>query len=188
MKKITGIIFVLSVLFFPALSNAQGGTIEHPLFMREYSAYVIGRLGREAKIRAALGKYILQNREKFAEGIGHHPGLLPGMFMLAGAERLNCVSGKYYRKLLTGLNNEERHTFYNTAEEYSWWVICIAGEEADTMNVKKMSPPIAFRQPDDTPDFIKAILKSELSPYLKEKEGKPSGGKELSFTGLKCDD
>ncbi len=188
MKKITGILFVLSVLFFPAVSRAQGGTIGHPLFMREYSAYVIGRLDHEADIRAALGKYILQNRKKFAEGIGHHPGLFPGMFRLAGAERLNCISGKYYRKLLTGLNNEERHMFYGSAEEFSWWVICLAEEEADAMNIKKMSPPTALRQPDDTPNFIKEILKNELSPYLNEKGGKPACGKDLSFTGLKCDD
>ncbi len=188
MKKIIGIIFILSVLLFPALSYAQGGTIEHPLFMREYSAYVIGRLGQEKELRAALGKYILQNKAKFAEGIGHHPGLFPGMFMLAGAERLNCISGKYYEKFLTGLNNEERHMFYSTAEEFSWWVICIAEEEADSMNIKKMNPPLSFRQPDDTPGYIKATLISELSYYLKEKEEKPAGGKELSFTALKCDD
>jgi hypothetical protein len=183
-KKIVSIIFISALLFLPALSHAQG-KIEHPKFMKEYSNYVIDRLNHEAETRAALRKYIEEHKAQISEGYGMHPELMPDIFGIAGAERLNCISGKYYEKFLTELNNEERHTFYETAQEFSWWVVCLAEEEADNMNVRKMNPPISFRQHGDNPFYIKQDLKDELSSYTKVDT---SGDKGLSFTGLQCDD
>ena len=184
MKKILAIVYISAFLFLPALSHAQG-KIEHPKFMKEYSGYVVDRLNHEAEIRGALRKYMEEHRAQLSEGFGMHPELMPDMFRLAGAERLNCISGKYYEKFQLELNNEERHTFYETAQEFAWWVVCLAEEEADTMNVRKMNPPASFRQHGDNPLYIKQDLKDGLSTYTIENT---SGDKGLSFTGLQCDD
>jgi len=174
----------MAVLLLPASFAAAENKRQNRLFMREFALFVQDKLDREQRTKDMAKALISENRVKVKDGFGIHPELIVALLRETGIERLNCISGRYYETLLSGLNNEERHAFYGIAEELNWWLVMTAEEEADEMGVKKVSPPFSFRRRLDVPYYIKQDITDALRPYLEERPGPDEKG--LEFNGLEC--
>lgn len=185
MRRVIALVFALVMVINITASFAQNKR-ENRRFMHEFALYVKDRIDHEREIRQSLRRFLERKRGVLKDGFGMHPEILPEMFRETGVERTNCISGRYYDTLLTSLNNEERHAFYDLAYRLSYWVMMMAVEESVVMSVYKPDQPLSLRRKSDIPEFIVEDLKREVRPYLKEKSGKGEGG--LGFDNMTCTD
>jgi hypothetical protein len=176
-----------AVVLLAASNSAQAAAYhENKLFMKEYAIYAVGLLDREPEVREAVRGNIEANRELLKNGFGKHPEVIFNLELMAGLDRVNCISGKYYDRFMEELSNEERHAFYNTAHGLTSWILQIAVEEADRSGVYKPSPPLTFRQRSDVPAYIAEGIRMELRGYLLN-DLTTEDRRGLSFKALPCE-
>jgi hypothetical protein len=175
-----------AVLLAVSVSAQAEAYHENKLFMKEYATYAVGLLDREPEVRAAIRENIEANRELLKNGFGKHPEIIFNLERMAGLDRVNCISGKYYARFEEELSNEERHAFYDTAHGLTWWIMQIAAEEADRSGIYKPSPPLTFRLRDDVPAYIAEGIRMELRGYLLN-DLTTEDRKGLSFKALPCE-
>ena len=176
---------LLLCFLLASAGHAYAAKIENRLFMKQFADFVIGRLDSEAVIRAEIRNFEEKNRDQVSEGFGRHPELLVELYEKFGLMRMNCIEGRYYDMLNLKLNNEERHIFYNNARRLDWWILQIAVEEADTLGIRRVSPPLNFRLPSDIPYLIAKTIREELVPFAQAKLS-PEDMKGWSYDALVC--
>jgi len=170
-------------LINPGPSFAQ--EIDHARFMGEFAQFVQGRLAAERDIREKLDKLIDENRKAVSEDFGMHPELMPKIYAVAGIEKLECLSGRYFITFQKDLTNEERMAFYETKHSMDRWVFNLALEEAVKLKVLEPSPPLNYRFKDDVPYTLAETMRLATKPYLGMKPGKEAG-KGYGFDDIEC--
>ena len=179
--------FALAVLVTAGASSAPN--IDHRRFMAGFARFVDGVIADEGGVRARLDTFILKDKTNLSAGVGIHPELIPEMYSLAGTERLDCLSGRYFTAFQMALTNEEREAFYKTKHDMDRWVLMLAVEEAARLKVTNPSPPLSYRLREDIPAVIADEMRATVAPYIAVKPGKEVGaGPGFRHTGAGFDD
>lgn len=150
----------------------------------EFARFVAGRLDSEREVRAAIVKFLEENRGPLADGLGRHPELVPPLMEAAGLGRMNCISGWYFPVFKGGLDKDGLTFFYGVKEQLDHWATMIAVEEAARRRVYSPSPPMSYRRRSDYPPFIALALREVIGPYLNRGPGAGTGA---GYDGLACE-